>query len=83
MKKIKLVTTFCFQPEQLREIQSLGVETVQYKDERDLIDGTEYEDADIIIANHRTLQKPLLDKCRNLKWVQYRTSVSNGCRWMN
>ena len=55
MKNYKLVTSFCFQPEQLREIASLGVETVQYKKERDLIGGTEYEDADIIIANHRTL----------------------------
>jgi len=67
---MKLVSTFCFHPEQLREIASMGVKTVQYQSEHDLIEGREYEDADIIIANHRTLQKPFLDKCRKLKWVQ-------------
>jgi len=67
---MKLVSTFAFRPDHLSEISSLGVEVVQFGSEQELTDGEEYADADIIIANHRTLQSTFLEKCRKVKWVQ-------------
>jgi len=67
---MKLVSTFLFTPEQLQEMQSKGVQVKQYNSEQALIDGKEYVDANIIIANHRTLQKEFLEQCKKVEWVQ-------------
>lgn len=67
---MKLVSTYTFQASDIEKIKGLGVELVQFKTENDMVDSGEYVDADIIIANHRTLQQVFLEECRNVKWVQ-------------
>lgn len=51
-------------------MQSAGVQVKLYSSEQELIDGKEYVDADIILANHRTLQKDFLEQCKQVKWIQ-------------
>ncbi|MBM7570090.1 NAD(P)-dependent oxidoreductase [Aquibacillus albus] len=67
---MKLVSTFSFSPEQIQEMEAKGVQVNQLDSEQALIDSMEYADADIIIANHRTLQKDFLEQCKQVKWVQ-------------
>jgi len=67
---VKMVTTFTFLPEQVEAMRAKGVDVLQYNSEQALIDGEEYVDADIIIANHRTLQRDFLERCKRVRWVQ-------------
>ncbi|WP_010277890.1 D-2-hydroxyacid dehydrogenase [Paenibacillus senegalensis] len=67
---MKLVSTYRFAPEQLEEMNTLGLEVKQYGSEQELVDSKEYADADIIIANHRTLQQDFLEQCDKVRWVQ-------------
>ncbi|TBL75154.1 D-2-hydroxyacid dehydrogenase [Paenibacillus thalictri] len=67
---MKLVSTFKFQESQLEEIRAKGVEVKLFGSEQEFADSGEYADADIIIANHRTLQRDFLEKCEKVKWVQ-------------
>ncbi|MCR8635285.1 D-2-hydroxyacid dehydrogenase [Paenibacillus radicis (ex Xue et al. 2023)] len=67
---MKLVSTYPFDQKQLAEMDSKGITVKLFKGEQDLIQSDEYTDADIIIANHRTLQQDFLEKCEKVKWVQ-------------
>ncbi|MEK3722590.1 D-2-hydroxyacid dehydrogenase [Paenibacillus sp. FSL H8-0034] len=67
---MKLVSTYPFDSGQVAEMNSKGIEVTLFKGEQELIDSDAYTDADIIIANHRTLQQDFLEKCDRVKWVQ-------------
>ncbi|NHN34196.1 D-2-hydroxyacid dehydrogenase [Paenibacillus agricola] len=67
---MKLVSTYPFDEGQLAVMNSKGVVVTLFKGEQELIDSEAYADADIIIANHRSLQQDFLEKCEKVKWVQ-------------
>lgn len=67
---MKLVSTYPFDQGQLDEMNGKGISVMLFKGEQEIIDSDEYKDADIIIANHRTLQLDFLEKCEKVKWVQ-------------
>jgi len=68
--RMKLVSTFTFTEDQMQKMQSIGVDVKQFQSEQELLGSKEYIDAEIIIANHRTLQRDFLEQCRNVQWVQ-------------
>src|SRR5674476_634798 len=65
-----LVSTFGFNLEAQKKLKSMGIEFKIFNSENELIDSNDMVDADIIIANHRTLQIEFLDRCKKLKWIQ-------------
>lgn len=70
---MKLVTTYSLENAELEQLYALNVHVVQSKDE-ELFHCADIKDADILLANQRTLQPELLTRCQGLKWVQV-TSV--------
>ncbi|MFH5183412.1 D-2-hydroxyacid dehydrogenase [Paenibacillus sp. TAB 01] len=67
---MKLVSTYPFKPGDAQWMKEKGVHLVQFKSEQELIDSETYRDAEIIVANHRTLQQDFLQKCDAVRWVQ-------------
>lgn len=67
---MKLVTKVTFNDKQLAQMTAWGVEVHTYPSDAALIEAGEHADADIIIADHRTLQEPFLEQCKALRWVQ-------------
>lgn len=66
----KLVSTFAFTTEQVDQMSKKGVKAHIFSSEQQLMDSKEYIDADIIVANHRTLQQDFLEQCEKVKWIQ-------------
>lgn len=64
-----ILSTFKLGDEEISKIEQLGAKVTIFNSENELIQSTEVEDADAIIANHRTLQIDFLDRCKKLKWI--------------
>lgn len=69
MMDIKLLSTYKFSAEDMKEMEKLGVRALVFDTGEDLTKSDEVENADAIITNHRVLQKELLERCKNLKWI--------------
>lgn len=67
---MKLVSTYGFKPSDVEWMKDNRVHLVQFKSEQELIDSRGNTDAEIIVANHRTLQQDFLEKYQALRWVQ-------------
>ena len=67
---MKLITTYRFQPSALSRLQEEGYQVSVLPSEQALLESEEAADADVIVANHRTLQVDFLEKCKRLKWAQ-------------
>ena len=66
---MKLLTTFKLNAEDIKEMEKSGVQVTVFDTNKDLIQSKEVENADAIIADHRTLQVDFLERCKNLKWI--------------
>ncbi|TDF98070.1 D-2-hydroxyacid dehydrogenase [Paenibacillus piri] len=67
---MKLVSTYPFKPDDAAWMKEKGIQLVPFQTEQELIDSGAYADAEVIVANHRTLQQSFLEKCQSVKWVQ-------------
>ena len=47
----------------------LGACVTVFASEEELIKSNEVEEADAVIANHRTLQIDFLNRCKKLRWI--------------
>lgn len=66
---MKLLTTFVPGKEDITKMEKLGACVTVFSSEEELVQSHKVEEADAIIANHRTLQIDFLDKCKKLKWI--------------
>ena len=64
MMDIKLLSTYKFSAEDMKEMEKLGVRALVFDTGEDLTKSDEVENADAIITNHRVLQKELLERCK-------------------
>ena len=53
---MKLLTTFKLNAEDIKEMEKSGVQVTVFDTNKDLIQSKEVENADAIIADHRTLR---------------------------
>lgn len=67
---MKLVSTYRFDAGQQARMKEKGLTVELFASEQELTQSDAYRDADIIIANHRTLQRDFLEQCERVKWVQ-------------
>lgn len=68
--QLKLVSTFKFKNNDIEWMKELGVEPVIFDSEEELANASVSHNAQIIIANHRTLNQEFLKKCREVRWIQ-------------
>ena len=66
---MRILSTFKLSSENIEKIKQLGAEVTVLSSEKDLIEYEGLENADAIIANHRTLQTDFLERCTNVKWI--------------
>jgi phosphoglycerate dehydrogenase-like enzyme len=66
---MKILTTFKPGKEVITQMEKLGACVTVFASEEELIKSDEVEEADAIIANHRTLQIDFLNRCKKIRWI--------------